>query len=289
MCDARTVSFRDSERVRPVEVGVVLYPQFERTALDYFRRHDIRWWGDGNGPTGSPLSSQVACVNHLEAARLDAAIALAVAKAVLPSADRVVAVEDGGFAAYEWIGERNYLREPGQTRGANRTSLDALMVAELDDERILLLIEWKYTESYRRGKSRARSQRGTDRIAIYRPLLNRPDCPIRVADDRFDVLFYDPLEQLMRQTLLGWQMVEAGERGANNWHHVLVVPHGNTGLLTTNPSPELAGESLRHAWSGVLREPARFSILSPSELLATVDPREHWREWRQWLRTRYGT
>lgn len=85
---------------------MVLHPQLELTALDYFRRHDIRWWGDGSGPTGSRVSSQVACVNHLEPARLAAAIGLAVAEAVIPSADRVVAVEDGGFVAYEWIGER---------------------------------------------------------------------------------------------------------------------------------------------------------------------------------------
>jgi hypothetical protein len=273
----------------PVEAGVVLYPQFERTALDYFRRHHIRWWGDGNGPTGSPISSQVACVNHLEPARLDPAIALALTEAVLPTAERVLAVEDGGCVAYEWIGERNYLGERGQTRGAVRTSLDALMVAEAEDQRVLLLIEWKYTESYRPGKSRARSERGTDRIAIYRPFLERPDCPIRVADDRFHVLCYDPLEQLMRQTLLGWQMVEAGELGADDWRHVWIVPDGNAELQAANPSPDLPGDSLGDAWSGVLREPAWFSILSPSELLAGVDPPEHWREWREWLRTRYGT
>jgi hypothetical protein len=64
-----------------------------------------------------------------------------------------LAVEDGGFLAYEWIGEKNYLRERGQTRGANRTSLDALMVAEAEGQRLLLLIEWKYTEDYRGHKA----------------------------------------------------------------------------------------------------------------------------------------
>lgn len=93
----------------------------------------------------------------------------------------------------------------------------------------------------------------------------------------------------MRQTLLGWQMVEAGELGAHDWRHVLVVPDGNTELLCANPSSRLPGGSLGDAWSGVLREPARFSILSPSQLLAGVDRSEHWRGWREWLRTRYGT
>jgi hypothetical protein len=181
MCDAPAVSFKKAERARPLQAGVVLHPQLKRTALDYFRRHAIRWWGDSGGPTASPISSQVACVNHLEPARLDLTVGLAVTQSVLPGAERVMAVEDGGFVAYEWIGERNYLKERGQTRGAHRTSLDALMVAEAGSERILLLIEWKYTESYPPGKSHARSKHGTDRIAIYRPFLDRADCPIRVA------------------------------------------------------------------------------------------------------------
>jgi hypothetical protein len=200
-----------------------------------------------------------------------------------------LAVEDGGYVAYEWIGEKNYLSERGQTRGANRTSLDALMVAKAEDQRVFLLFEWKYTESYPRGNTRARSGRGTDRIAVYRPFLERPDCPIRVPDDRFDVLFYDPLEQLMRQTLLGWQMLKAGEHKADDWRHVLVVPDGNADLLGANPSPDLPGDSLSDAWSGVHRNPARFSILSPSDLLEGVGPAENWREWREWLRPRYGT
>lgn len=283
------MSFRDVERDRPVNAGEVLHPRLERTALDYFRRHDIRWWGDGGGPTGSPISSQVACINHLEPVRRDPALALAVAEAVLPGAERVLAVEDGGFVAYEWIGESNYLGERGQARGANRTSLDALMFVEVEGERSLVLIEWKYTESYRQGKSRARSESGTDRIAIYRPFLDRLDCPISVAEDRLDALFYDPLEQLMRQTLLGWQMVEAGELGADDWRHVLIAPDGNTELLATNPSPDLPGDSLRDVWTGVLKEPGRFSILSPSELLARVDPSGEWCEWREWLARRYGT
>jgi hypothetical protein len=57
---------------------------------------------------------------------------------------------EGGYVSFEWIGESNYLNEPrGYVRGENVTSLDALMRVMLDDETLaLLVIEWKYLESY---------------------------------------------------------------------------------------------------------------------------------------------
>jgi len=86
----------------------------------------------------------------------------------------------------------------------------------------------------------------------------------------------------MRQPLLGWQMVEAGELVADDWRHIWVVPDGNMKLLAANPSARSAGGSLGDACIGVLRQSARFSLLSPCELLAGVDPPEHWRDSRGW-------
>ena len=63
-------------------------------------------------------------------------------------------IEDGHYVACEWIGQKNYLREKvsgngKRTRGANCTSADAaVMFEETDGKRQIVLIEWKYTESY---------------------------------------------------------------------------------------------------------------------------------------------
>ncbi len=268
---------------------MILHPSIRDSATAYFRDHEIRWWGDGDGPTASPISSQVACVNHLEPARLDADVALAVLRSVLPDASAAAEVEDGGFAAYEWIGQQNYLGEQGTTRGVYRTSLDALLVAEVEDKRTLVLIEWKYTESYQSGRSLAKSPKGTDRVAIYRPLLEQPDCPIESPDGNLEALFFDPIEQLMRQALLGWQMTEAGESGASDWLHLHVVPAGNTALRDSNPSPALPGTNLVEAWRSVLKAPERYRMLTPSALLAGVPASGPWAEWRRWLADRYGT
>ena len=76
---------------------------------------------------------------------------------------------EGGFVAFEWIREENYLGECGaRTRGANVTSLDALMRVTLEDGMpLFLLFEWKYLEHYG-AKSIAVSEGRTNRVDTYR-------------------------------------------------------------------------------------------------------------------------
>jgi hypothetical protein len=86
-----------------------------------------------------------------------------------------------------------------------------------DGVRVLVVIEWKYLESYG-PESVATSARGTDRVATYQHLLDEASCPIkRGAHER---LFFEPYYQLMRQALLAWQMVEHNELEATAWLHV---------------------------------------------------------------------
>ncbi len=249
-------------------------------------RRDLQQFGDA---TGHLNSSQVACVNHLEPARLDRELARTIARNVDETFVDVHAVEDGGFVAYEWIGEENYLGEPGpRVRGANITSLDGLMCVQRGDGvRVLLVIEWKYLESYR-PESVATSARGTDRVATYRHLLDDPNCPIkRGAHER---LFFEPYYQLMRQTLLAWQMVEHNEHEATAWLHVHVVPERNEALRGGGRgAPELLGETMAEKWRSALKQPERHLLTTPTELLTGVGDSGRWSEWRRWLRERYET
>lgn len=284
--------------VLPYEMAdQVLQEDVRTSALQYFREHGIKWWnGPADGrtpgteprPSGHLTSSQVACVNHLEPARLDPDVARAVLSN-LEAGLTPVRLSDDGYVEYEWIGAANHLREPGsRSRGANVTSLDAVMCGiRSDGTRLLVAFEWKYLESYQ-GKSRSTSSRGTDRVSIYRPLLEDPDCPIVVEE--IEWLFYDPYEQLMRQTLLAWQMVRAGEFGASDWLHVLVVPEENTRLReSTAGAPNLRGSTLARKWRSVLREPDRFLVISPTELVAGTEATGRWQAWRNWLADTYLT
>jgi hypothetical protein len=101
LLDHRRMVFQDQEKRRLAEyasgrwgVGSHVIPcefaaetlqdDIRQSALEYFRRHGIQWWtsrwdrrtaGMDPRPTGHLNSSQVACVNHLEPARVDRAAA----------------------------------------------------------------------------------------------------------------------------------------------------------------------------------------------------------------------
>jgi hypothetical protein len=94
-------------------------------AKHYFSTNRIAWWkGSEADPTGHLLSSQVACVNHLYWLRQRRDLATAVLKGIEPTICDALPI-DTGYVAFEYIGSRQYLKEPAFTRGANCTSVDA--------------------------------------------------------------------------------------------------------------------------------------------------------------------
>jgi hypothetical protein len=289
--------------VLPYELATeTLHESVRETALAYFKKHKIKWWTsrwdtgrptlsreETGLPTGHLNSSQVACVNHLEPARIERTLARGVARNIDETFVDALPVEDGGFVAYEWIGQQNYLGEPGpRIRGANITSLDALMCAQRSDgTRVLLVIEWKYLESYG-AESVATSARGTDRVATYQRLLEEASCPIKRGTHRR--LFFEPYYQLMRQTLLAWQMVEHNEHEASAWLHVHVIPELNKALRGGgHGAPELLGETMAEKWRSALKRRERYLLITPTELLAGVGEGGRWNGWRRWLLERYET
>lgn len=239
-----------------------LWGGIREDVLEYFERNRIVWWSDQGDhlPTGHLLSSQIACLNHLFFIQQRGDVAAAVLKAVHPEIVEAVVVDDG-FVEFEVVGRENYLGEKSHNRGANATSIDAVMVGKkADGKNVLVLIEWKYTEDYRTNNKYIPARAG-----IYDRLLAEPDCPIKV--DRFESLYYEPFYQLMRQTLLGWKMVQAGEYGCDEYIHLHIIPAENRELKERVTSPDLAGDSMSEAWKNVLLEPARYRVISPEKFL----------------------
>jgi hypothetical protein len=281
----------DSHVLPPELAAENLYEGIRASALEYFERHGIAWWVSkwdarssalGGLPTGHLNSSQVACVNHLEPARVDAMVAAQVIQNIEPGLVPVPLTD--GFVEYEWIGRSSYLSEKGaRVRGANVTSLDAIMVGE-GSGRVLVAIEWKYLEKYG-SESVARSRRGTDRVATYRPLLEDPECPIKVEDVEW--LFYEPFYQLMRQTLLAWQMVKHGEFHADDWIHLHIIPEQNLALRGSRSATMLIGESMAEKWRSVLKDPSRYRVVTPGDLVSGVGAAGSGVDWRRWMDVRY--
>jgi len=110
---ARDSAFARSEKARLIALGgASLYPPFREGVLKYYKDYSITWWGGSDGPTDSPISSQVACINHLEPARLNHEVAIQLARKHIRDAAEVLPIE-GGFLAYEWVGTKSYLKERG--------------------------------------------------------------------------------------------------------------------------------------------------------------------------------
>jgi hypothetical protein len=152
----------------------------------------------------------------------------------------------------------------------------------------MFVIEWKYTESYGSRRSLAVSERGTSRVEIYHALLERADSPIRLGEH--ERLFFDPFYQLMRQTLLAWQMVEHHEFGATEWLHLHVAPAANLALLGRVTSPQLAEfGNMESAWRSVLVLPERYVLVAPDAVIPVVAADGEFGEWREWLGARYRT
>jgi len=190
-------------------------------------------------------------------------VATAILKNVSDEIVEAVTVDDG-YVEFEAIGEKNYLGERSHTRGANSTSIDAIMVGKKNDgSNILILIEWKYTEEYREENKYI-----PERSNIYDKLLQEGNCPIDTAD--YESLYYEPFYKLMRQTLLGWKMVQAGEYQCDEFIHVHVIPEGNVELRERVTSPVLNGDTMSEAWKSVLREPGRYKVISPEKFIEPV-------------------
>ena len=161
-----------------------------------------------------------------------------------------------------------------------------MVVKRRDGQVSLIVIEWKYTECYS-GKCLSISDKGTNRVEIYRSLLEEPECPIRVGDH--ERLFFDPYYQLMRQTLLAWQMIKHRELGATDWVHVHVAPKANVQLLEIITSPRLTGfRTMEDAWNSVLVEPGKYRLVSPHEVLPSIESNNDMDRWLTWLAERYS-
>lgn len=271
-----------------------LWGAIKEDALRHFEDFKIRWDKSAGKlalPTGHLLSSQVACINHLYFLRQHPELVIAILKALDPNIQKVCPIigqsgKDEGFVAFEIVGTEPLGKETSLTRGIKCTSIDAMMIGETKESRILFLIEWKYTENYNGKPSKLSS--GNKRLDNYVGLLQDSQSPITYMQD-FSPLFYEPFYQLMRQTLLAWQMVKRQEYGANDWRHLHIIPRENDKLLTGITSPKLRKENatLESVWKSLLKYPEKYQVIDPCDFLKPIPYTEDTQDWLQYLKKRY--
>jgi hypothetical protein len=274
-----------------------LIPEARKTAVEWFRTHKIKWHDGQDGtPSNHLCDSQVCCVNFLfPFADKPESLALLL-RPFFPDIKRMLPVESGKFVTFEWIGERNYLGEkvrPGskRTRGANFTSADAIVAFErADGKKQVVLIEWKYTESYG-WNSLTMASSGTDRTAIYRPLFDKADCPIdKSLLPSFESLFFEPFYQLMRQQFLANGMEREREFGADIVSLLHIAPdHNRDFRKVTSPELKPLGDTATGVWAKLVKTPGRFQSASTEGLFGGMlrHPPAEMKPWAEYLTKRY--
>ncbi|MBX3056127.1 MAG: hypothetical protein KF770_06595, partial [Anaerolineae bacterium] len=267
-----------------------LFPKIRRTALAHFALHSIKWHDGQNGkPSNHLCDSQVCCVNFLFSFADKPQALSNVLRPIFPAISEILPIENGHYVTFEWIGQANYLgekisRNGIRTRGANFTSADAAVLFErTDGKRQMVLIEWKYTESYGRTSLKI-AKSGTDRTKIYEPLFSRDDCPINkdLLPD-FDALFYEPFYQLMRQQLLAHEMERAKEMGADTVSVLHIAPAHNLDFRkVTSPQLVALGTTPIDVWKKLTKPDGRFISISTEELFGSLSA-DHLPEVQDWL------
>jgi len=275
-----------------------LFPEIRQTAPAYFAAQGIKWHNGRNGkPSNHLCDSQVCCVNFLFPFAQKPRALAEVLRPIFPSLREMLPVENGQYVAFEWIGQENYLgerisRNGKRTRGANFTSADATVMFERSDgKRQMVLIEWKYTESY--GSVLLKVARsGTDRTEIYKPFYLRNDCPLnKDLLPSFDSLFYEPFYQLMRQQFLAHEMEKAHELGADAVNVLHIAPARNTDFHRIT-SPELSnlGETVIDVWTRLVRIEDRFISVSTERLFGNLFAKKlsEIQAWSEYVGKRYA-
>ncbi len=275
-----------------------LFSGIRKSGLAYFDSESIQWHDGQNGkPSNHLCDSQVCCLNFLFPFAYQPGALAEVLRPVFPAIRKMLPIENGQYIACEWIGRENYLgekvsRNGKRTRGANCTSADAaVMFEQTDGKRQIVLIEWKYTESYG-GTSLTIAKSGTDRTTIYKPLFERDECPIdRNLLPSFDSLFYEPFYQLMRQQFLAYEMERAQELGANTVSVLHIAPASNTDFhKVTSPQLEPLGETPTSIWKKLARPRDRFISVSTEQLFGKLsgDQLPGMQAWLDYVFIRYA-
>ncbi len=245
-----------------------LFAGTRECVIDHFAQNRIKWHdGTAAGPSNHLCSSMVCGVNFLSPLMDHPDAAIVLLRSVF--GDEVVEalpVGDGPLVDFEWVGDpsEDYLNEGlNRTRGANATSADAAMAyRRADGSKTLVLIEWKYTESYSTDYKGAGPQ-GETRRKRYNALFAAAGSPIDGTRVSYDETLYEPFYQFMRQQLLAHQMELKGiEHGADRVRVLHLSPRANMDFERVT-APSLArrypGKKATALWGGLLSDPALFT------------------------------
>jgi len=271
-----------------------LYENIADEAIKYFEDNKIEWWrGKEDLPTNHMLSSQVSCVNHLLWLMKNKEAATQVLRGIDPEFKAIAfpKSKDSGeenYVDFEYDGfnlthnnGRNIIGEKRSSRGATSTSIDATMLAQKGEQKILIFIEWKYVENYSVTAAEKMTKKYKNQKSIYKNLLEINSSPIKMNlliennkcdyDKEYVKFSIEPYYQLMRQTLLAWQLTEENHIIADDYIHVNVIPSGNVQLLQGKTSPNISnGIDICNGWKTCLKNSNKYMHIDAKKLIGAA-------------------
>ena len=274
-------------------------------ALEFFRKRDIKWWrssrsGDRSakdgydGPTRNLASSQVACVNYLLPLNSIPGALAAFLRCIDEDVEDVVAItEQGGRSSgveFEWVGWDRPLEGGPITRGANQTSIDALLVSRIPEGHRVYLLEWKYTEEYLRPEDKGRGRSGDTRRTRYQHLYQQPGSSFNQTAT-LDDFFFEPFYQIMRLQLLADRMRSEGvtpDLPVDEAKVIVVCPAANSEyrqVVKTTPLGHLFPHlgTVQDAVRATLIDGSSFSVVAPEEIIGKLRGSGHEADIQEWL------
>jgi len=134
------------------------------------------------------------------------------------------------------------------------------------------LIEWKYAEL-----CRGEDKYNDVRAGRYDDLITAEKSPFVKIEPR--ALYFEPFYQLMRQTLLGWQIAEHKDHGCK--------PEANEEFHQNITSPGLKGGSVSEAWTAILKLPDLYISTTPAKFMQPVVNQRDTKALTNYLQRRY--
>ena len=169
------------------------------------------------------------------------------------------------------------LKERTCKRGKDCTSIDAFVYAvDKEGNHILIAIEWKYTESYKKEKK-------ADEDVVNERYKDLASLSYSNLNGWKDEYYYDPLYEFARQTLLMEQIVHVQTQSAflikaDDYYHVIVRPDDNK---------EIIGD-IQHFKESLKDEgKKRIFEVDPQAILSPLKGNSKYKELLDYLETRY--
>ncbi|WP_045217596.1 PGN_0703 family putative restriction endonuclease [Desulfonatronovibrio magnus] len=277
-----------------------IFKEIRKKAYNYFSDKNIKWHSLGENHL---LSSQAYCVNFFFPFRKNAEALKVLLLPYFPDIKKMLPIEDQLYVAFEWNGGKNYLDEKGfskKNRGEYATYPDvAVRYITKDDVEKLILIEWKYTETYP-SSNKTEGKSGIARLNTYSPFLQKNDCPIDLKridadlNDAIESIFYEPFYQLMREQLLAKEIEQDNDNPIQKVTVLHICPKANQAYHRKITSPKFAAlfpdKSVTEIWRDVLQSPDDFISIDPKDLFQNFLSKPESKDfsnWIEYMKTRY--